>query len=168
MTTETGSSFALRPAHLRFLAKALVSASLLVFLLRQVDVQRLGHELRSASAWWLSVAIALYLLMILTSAWRWALMLTAQDINVPHRLLVRSYLVATFFNNFLPSNIGGDVVRISDTAAPAGSKTVATTIVLLDRAVGLIGLLIVATAGLSALGAAPGALALLRPQALWV
>lgn len=95
-------------------------------------------------------------------------MLTAQGINVPHRLLVRSYLVAIFFNNFLPSNIGGDVVRIRDTAASAGSKTAATTIVLLDRAIGLIGLLIVATVGISALGSAPGPIGLVRPQALWL
>ena len=39
-------------------------------------------------------------------------------------------LVALFFNNFLPSNIGGDVIRIRDTARPAGSKTLATTVVL--------------------------------------
>jgi hypothetical protein len=32
-------------------------------------------------------------------------------------------MVALFFNNFLPSNIGGDVVRIGDTAKQAGSKT---------------------------------------------
>ena len=145
-----------------------MSASLLAFLLIQVNLQRLGHELRSASAWWLGVAIATYFVIVLASSWRWALMLTAQGIKVPRRLLVRSYLVATFFNNFLPSNIGGDVVRIRDTAAPAGSKTAATTIVLLDRAIGLIGLLIVATAGISALGGAPGPLGRLRPQALWL
>ena len=36
-----------------------------------------------------------------------------------------SMSVALFFNNFLPSNIGGDVVRISDTAKVARSKTLA-------------------------------------------
>ena len=38
-----------------------------------------------------------------------------------------------FFNNFLPSNIGGDVIRIRDTAEAAQSKTLATTVVLVDR-----------------------------------
>ena len=59
-------------------------------------------------------------------------------------LLTKSFLVATFFNNFLPSNIGGDVVRVADTAPFAGSKTLATTVVLVDRLLGLIALLAVA------------------------
>ena len=52
-----------------------------------------------------------------------------------------------FFNNFLPSNIGGDVVRIADTAPAAGSKTLATTVILVDRVLGLTALVIVAASG---------------------
>ena len=63
------------------------------------------------------------------------------------RTLVGSFLVATFFNNFLPSNIGGDVIRIADTAPSAGSKTLATTVVLIDRGLGLLGLVLVAALG---------------------
>ena len=55
--------------------------------------------------------------------------------------------MALFFNNFLPSNIGGDVVRIADTAGLTGSRTVATAVVLLDRALGLIALFAVAASG---------------------
>ena len=57
------------------------------------------------------------------------------------------YLVALFFNNLLPSNIGGDVVRISDTAKLARSKTLATTVVLLDRVMGVMALVLVAACG---------------------
>jgi hypothetical protein len=58
--------------------------------------------------------------------------------------------VATFFNNFLPSNIGGDVIRIADTARAAGSKTLATTVVLIDRGIGLLGLVLMAAIGATA------------------
>ena len=51
--------------------------------------------------------------------------------------LTESIWVSLFFNNFLPSNIGGDVIRIADTAGAAGSKTLATTVVLVDRVLGL-------------------------------
>ena len=71
--------------------------------------------------------------MILVSAWRWGLLLNAQGLVFSFSRLTSSFLVATFFNNFLPSNIGGDVVRIADTAPAAGSKTLATTVVLIDR-----------------------------------
>jgi hypothetical protein len=55
--------------------------------------------------------------------------------------------VSLFFNNFLPSNVGGDVVRIADTAPAAGSKTLATTVILVDRGLGLTALLLVAAVG---------------------
>jgi uncharacterized membrane protein YbhN (UPF0104 family) len=88
--------------------------------------------------------------MILLSAWRWGLLLHAQSIAMPFSRLTSSFFVATFFNNFLPSNIGGDVVRIADTAPAAGSKTLATTVVLLDRGLGLLGLVLIAAVGASA------------------
>ena len=92
-----------------------------------------GASRGTASVPWLVAALALYLAMILASAWRWGLLLGAQGIPFTFGRLTSSFLVATFFNNFLPSNIGGDVIRIADTAPAAGSKTLATTVVLIDR-----------------------------------
>ena len=129
------------------LLKAVVSIVLLAVLIARVDVARLWEAARQASPSWLVGALVLYGLMILASAWRWGLLLTAQNIRLPFRTLTSSFLVATFFNNFLPSNIGGDVVRVADTAPAAGSKTLATTVVLLDRAMGLLGLVLIAAVG---------------------
>ncbi len=109
--------------------------------------RRLWQVARSASLPWLSGALALYLLMIAVSAWRWGLLLDAQGVHLPFSRLSSSFLVATFFNNFLPSNIGGDVIRIADTAPAAGSKTLATTVVLIDRGIGLLGLVLIAALG---------------------
>ena len=63
------------------------------------------------------------------------------------RRLNASWLVALFFNNFLPSNIGGDVIRIADSVSITHSRTVAAAVVLVDRAIGLAALLVVAAAG---------------------
>ena len=127
--------------------KATVSLGLLWLLFSRVDVARLWTIARNASAAWLAGALVLYLAMILTSAWRWGLLLRAQGLVFPFRKLTSSFLVATFFNNFLPSNIGGDVIRIADTAPAARSKTLATTVVLLDRGIGLLGLVLMAAIG---------------------
>jgi glycosyltransferase 2 family protein len=130
--------------------KTVVSVALLWVLFSRVDVARLWSVARTASAPWLLGALGLYLLMVLTSAWRWGLLLDAQDLRFPFRTLTKSFLVATFFNNFLPSNIGGDVIRIADTARAAGSKTLATTVVLIDRGIGLLGLVLMAAIGATA------------------
>jgi glycosyltransferase 2 family protein len=129
------------------LLKAAVSIALLWVLFSRVDVARLWSVARHASAAWLVVALALYLAMVLTSVWRWALLLKAQGLDLGFGTLTSSFLVATFFNNFLPSNIGGDVVRITDTAKPAGSRTLATTVVLIDRGIGLLALALMAASG---------------------
>jgi uncharacterized membrane protein YbhN (UPF0104 family) len=127
--------------------KAAVSIALLALLLSRVDVSRLWSVARHASPAWLAAALLLYLAMVATSAWRWDLLLRAQHVTLRYRFLMASYLVATFFNNFLPSNIGGDVIRIADTAKAAGSKTLATTVVLIDRGLGLLGLALMAATG---------------------
>jgi glycosyltransferase 2 family protein len=135
---------------LGFVAKALVSAGLLALLLSRTDATRLWMHLLTASPLWLLAALGLYLVAMLGATWRWALLLDAQDIDVPRRALFSSYLVATFFNNFLPSNIGGDVIRIRDTGRPAQSKTLATTVILIDRGLGLFALVLVAAVGATA------------------
>jgi uncharacterized protein (TIRG00374 family) len=127
--------------------KIVVSGGLLYVLLTQVDLNRLWQVARTASVPWLACALALYLVQVLISSWRWRLLLDAQGIAVPFTRLANSFLVATFFNNFLPSNIGGDVIRIRDTARDTRSKTIATTVVLLDRVIGLLGLVFVAAGG---------------------
>lgn len=132
------------------LLKALVSVALLWVLFSRVDAARLWSVARTASPVWLIAALGLYLLMILTSAWRWGLLLRAQGLRFSFGALTSSFFVATFFNNFLPSNIGGDVIRITDTAPAAGSKTLAATVVLIDRGLGLLGLVLMAALGATA------------------
>jgi hypothetical protein len=131
------------------IVKATVSVGLLYLLFSRVDVSRLWSVARQASPAWLGTALVLYLAMILASAWRWGVLLRAQHVQLPYSFLTQSFLVATFFNNFLPSNIGGDVIRITDTAKVAGSKTLATTVVLIDRGIGLLGLALMAATGAS-------------------
>jgi uncharacterized protein (TIRG00374 family) len=147
--------------------KILVSGGLLYLLLGRVDLDRLWHVARTASMPWLAVALALYGVNTLVSAWRWGLLLGAQDVEVPFLALVNSFLVATFFGNFLPSNIGGDVMRIRDTARAAGSKTLATTVVLLDRGLGLLGLVFVAALGATLAARASEAIGPVGPGVLW-
>jgi hypothetical protein len=139
-----------------FLAlKIAVSIILLTYLFSKVDMADVWEKARRASALWLLIAFALYAVNVVVSTWRWHLLLEAQHVKIPLRSLIASFVVAAFFNNFLPSNIGGDVVRIGDTAGPARSTTLATMIVFMDRGLGLMGLILVAALGASM--ASPGA-----------
>lgn len=135
---------------LRPLAKLSVSLALLAVALRGIDLDQLWQLLRGFDAGWMTAALGVYAVMVGVSVWRWQVLLRAQAVDVPTRLLSQSFWVALFFNNFLPSNIGGDVIRIADTAGPAGSRTLAATVVLVDRLLGLVALFVVASVGSSA------------------
>jgi uncharacterized membrane protein YbhN (UPF0104 family) len=129
--------------------KLAVSLILLAVLFSRVDVAQLWASARRASLPWLIVAMTFYTMNMVLSTWRWSLLLDAQHVQLPGRRLLGSLLVANFFNNFLPSNIGGDVIRIRDTAHALHSKTTATTVVLVDRALGLLALVLIAAVGAS-------------------
>ncbi len=150
------ASDAPRPAAVRIattVAKLVLSVGLLAFVLRNTSLHALWLTLRRVQPLWLMAAFAANLLVMAVSIWRWRLLLAAQQVDIPARTLSESYWVALFFNNFLPSNIGGDVVRIADTSQVAGSKTVATTVVLVDRVIGACALLTVGAVGAAVAGA---------------
>jgi glycosyltransferase 2 family protein len=154
----------------RYLVAALkiaVSLVLLVLLFSRIDTAQLWTTARGASIPWLAAALVIYAVNVIASTWRWYVLLDAQEVDVGRRWLLGSFMVASFFNNFLPSNIGGDVIRISDTAKAARSTTLAATVVLIDRGLGLMALVLVAAIGASAAGAVHPAALPIWPVWLW-
>lgn len=139
-----------RTSRLLVVGKIVVSVGLLTLLLGRTDLRALATRLRGMNPSWMIGALGIYGAMVWVGAWRWRLLLAAQSVKVSLSTLAESFLVATFFNNFLPSNIGGDVIRIADTAPLTTSKTVATTVILVDRVLGLLALFTVAGGGLLA------------------
>jgi len=131
----------------KVLVRLIVSAALLYFVLRSIDLTALWQRVRGMSPAWVLLALISYVFVQAISVWRWHRLLRAQHVDVTTETLRESIWVSLFFNNFLPSNIGGDVVRIADTASAAGSKTLATTVVLVDRVLGLTALVVVASFG---------------------
>src|SRR5205809_488294 len=92
--------------------KIAVSLILLTLLFSRIDDKSgLWRSAQQASIGWLIAALGIYLINVLASVWRWKLLLGTQQVDLPQRTLLGSFLVALFFNNFLPSNIGGDVIR---------------------------------------------------------
>ncbi len=117
--------------------KVVVSLALLVYLFATSDLQALEERVRSADLLLLSAAVGCYVAMLALATWRWQLLLEALGCVAPLRHLTASYLVATFFNNFLPSNIGGDIVRVRDGSRLTGSTTASLAVVGIDRILGL-------------------------------
>jgi uncharacterized protein (TIRG00374 family) len=80
----------------------------------------------------------MYVLGVFVRTVRWRLLLP--DFKGPAasvRRLAELYFVSFFFNSFLPTGIGGDVVRIAEVARAVGVPTAASSVIA-DRAVGLV------------------------------
>lgn len=137
--------------------KLAISLGLLWLLFSRVDVSRLAAAARQSSRGWVSVALLSYTIAVLASSWRWHRLLRIQQVDISLRAVTESSVVALFFNNFLPTNIGGDVMRIRDTARAAGSGARAATVVVADRILGLLALVFFAAVGgaVSASGRVP-------------
>jgi uncharacterized protein (TIRG00374 family) len=117
--------------------KIAVSLGLLAYLFSTTDLDALARRVRTGDPMLLALAMVLYAIILAISTWRWRVLLQAQGFAAPLADLSASYLVATFFNNFLPSNIGGDVIRVRDSSRLTGSTTTSLAVVAIDRILGL-------------------------------
>ena len=113
--------------------RPVVSLALLGLLFWKLGAGALWSVLREADPLWLVAGAMLVVVALLVSAWKWQLLLAAQGIAVPIPALFSSYLIGLFFNNFLPSNIGGDVLRVHDVARRTGHRSAVAASVIAER-----------------------------------
>lgn len=124
--------------------RLLISAVLLAWLLARTDLAGIGVAFRSVRWGWFAAAVLLHVTGVLLTAWRWGILLRAQGLAVPTLYLARSFLIASFFNYFLPTSVGGDVYRAFDSGAYAKQPEKAVGILLVERVSGLFALLLLA------------------------
>src|ERR1700712_240498 len=129
-------------------AKILISSALLYFALRKVNFYDLASRFDIASLGWIGLAIAVTFLQIFVGALRWCQI--SEDCGAPltTRQAMRFNVIGTFFNQTLPSSIGGDAVRLWLVARGGAGWRGATYSIFVDRALGLIALAIVIVASL--------------------
>ncbi len=117
--------------------KLAVSVTLIVYLLRGVQVDEMARLIRQANWLLLLLALILYLAAITTGNLKWSILLRAQRIQVPFADLLAYTFAGLFFGNVLPTNIGGDLVRAYDLSRHTGYVEQSAISVLIDRLVGL-------------------------------
>ncbi len=121
-----------------------IAAVLLGLVLYEVGLGSVKEALEGVNPELLVLCLLLSPVAPLLSAIKWRLLVRSQGFQVSLPALFRLYLVSIFFNNFMPSNIGGDVVRIHELGLVVGSRAAAAASVFTDRLTGFIVLLILA------------------------
>jgi glycosyltransferase 2 family protein len=124
------------------------SVILLGFIAWRTDWQRLGDAFRHLDGRFWLAALALHLATQVLSTWRWQMFARELGLGGTFREYLSYYFVGMFFNLFLPTSVGGDVVRAWYLAHRPGPQTghrlPAFVSVLADRVSGVVILALVA------------------------
>jgi uncharacterized membrane protein YbhN (UPF0104 family) len=126
--------------------KFLVSATFLYVAFTSIDFDVLIARLGYISSAWLLLATLPFLAQIGLQALRWRTIALPVGVNLSPGNCLRIVCIAAFFNQTLPSTIGGDAARVL-LSVRAGARTgAAITSVLLDRFAGVLALLAIVAA----------------------
>ncbi|MDB4308071.1 flippase-like domain-containing protein [Gammaproteobacteria bacterium] len=117
--------------------KLLLGMTLIVIVVGQVDMTALWERLASVDLSYLAAVFVLPHIAILLCTIKWQMLLKVLDINVCLRRLFALYLIGTFFNNFLPTMIGGDVVRTYTLNRETGEGSSVIAATFMERFIGL-------------------------------
>jgi uncharacterized protein (TIRG00374 family) len=131
---------------LSLLAKATISILLLYLSLHSVDVGALGARLSRLESGWVVLALFLLTVQVMLLAVRWRNISTVCGANLPFISALQISFIATFFNQVLPSTVGGDGMRIWLFARKGAGWASATYSVLIDRIAGVLVLALIVIA----------------------
>jgi hypothetical protein len=122
--------------------KFLITLALFYYLSEFVDFEKLQAILIKSHFLWIVLALLLQLMSTYVAAYRWFKISKLLAFKESLSFYVQSYFKGTFFNQVLPSSIGGDAVRIYDLTKKGYEKKESFYGVIVDRVVGLVGLLV--------------------------
>jgi uncharacterized protein (TIRG00374 family) len=102
---------------------------------------KMSKALHSADYRWVGAAILAYILVEISAAVRWQILLRVQGIRLNFFRLAALFLIGMFYNQFLPGGTGGDIIKsyllLKETVH---YKAGALLAVVFDRLIGLVAL----------------------------
>lgn len=128
-------------------AKAAVTVALIWLVFRNVDMADAVARVRAVPFWVGPVIIAFILCQFAFGIWRWRILIRQFSAQMPFGLLLRLFFEGQFFNQALPSTVGGDGVRMYRAYRNGLALEPAISSVILDRVIGLTGLVVLVAAG---------------------
>ncbi len=126
--------------------RLIVAFGALVLVFRNEDISELYKAFLGVNFSVLVSAYCLYFVAQLLFSLRWLLILQTQGVKISFFSALKLHLLGLFYNNCLPSSVGGDLLRgwyVTKHCA-ADKKFESVLSVLVDRAVGLSGMIIMA------------------------
>ncbi len=122
------------------LLKLLITGTLLYYLFWKIPIAEVLKTIKTMELNYLYLSIMLFFLYYGFFSLRWKFLLQSQDIEISIGISYLYLLVAFFFNNFLPSGLGMDIIR-SGYAGGRKNFEKAFGASLMERLLGMVGMM---------------------------
>ena len=123
--------------RIRVAGTIVLTAAAVAYLAWKIDLSTTLDVLEETELGWFALSVAIMVLTVPVLAWRWQALLRAHAIDERLPWLTRAYFVAYSAGQVLPTSLGGDAVRVVETARRhAGRATAITGTVVLERGLG--------------------------------
>ena len=93
------------------LLKVIVSLGLITFLINQVDFKGIVNILKNVDITMIIYAMILLTIQVFIATIRWQFVLKCQKIILGYKNTLQILWSGLFFNQAMPSSVGGDVIR---------------------------------------------------------
>jgi glycosyltransferase 2 family protein len=134
--------------RLRMVLTLLLTGLALAYLVWKVDIHQTVDTLLDASPWWFALSVGIMMGTALPMALRWQWLMRAQGMDDSFLWLTRAYFVSYTASQVLPTSIGGDAMRVFETAKRHPGRTGDITgIILLERGLGGAGTVLLGAIG---------------------
>lgn len=112
---------------------------------RGEDFSKIKDGLLGLNLWIFTASLGIWFLSQLIFVARWSVLMKVQSINIGFWTAFRLHLLGVFYNNCLPTSVGGDLLRAGYVTTHTDKKLEAALSVFVDRIIGLIGMVIMAS-----------------------
>lgn len=117
--------------------KYAISILLMAVLLYKAELKKIWLEISRTDPYFLTLALGLFLLLTVVLAFRWKILTTIYSNEISIWYYFKYFLYSYFFNNFLPTSIGGDIIRALKLHEHLGDRPRAFASVIIDRLTGI-------------------------------
>ncbi len=118
----------------------LLAVILLIYLLSRQGWSEILTAVRELPPGNFFLALALMMLSRLIVPARWHVLLRSAGVAIPYRQTLRITLAGLFASNFLPTTIGGDIVRLAGALQLNADRAITGSSIVVDRLVGMVGM----------------------------
>lgn len=124
--------------------KLIVSIGLFAFLLSKIDQKLLFEKIQLLDKSFIPLVLIFLILNYIISSYRWKALLIFENCErVTVGYLVSLYFVGSFFNNFAPTSIGGDVFKVYKLGKKIDNTTNAFSATFMERFSGVLVLFLI-------------------------